>query len=177
MNTGGDSGFVSQVKPGSDTKGATMTKLGTFRLTGKFGTKYDFNVCPRSDKFKAIGAVYFMSVRTVSQDGRGTHTWVYVGETGDLSSRPLNHERKACFDRYKANCILIFAEKDEKRRLAIETDLRQAYNPPCNRQQSALPEREPQGRARPRNSRASRGEGECASPPHRSRAGSQSTAR
>src|SRR5437660_399254 len=35
--------------------------------------------------------------------GTGTHTWLYVGETGDLSDRPLSHERKPCFDKNGAN--------------------------------------------------------------------------
>src|SRR6266436_4397539 len=65
--------------------------------------------------------------------GTGTHTWFYVGETGDLSDRPLSHERKPCFDKNGANCLLIYSEKNRDMRLKIEADLRNAYNPPCNR--------------------------------------------
>jgi hypothetical protein len=65
--------------------------------------------------------------------GTGTHTWLYVGETGDLSDRPLSHERKPCFDKNGANCLLIYSEKNRDMRLKIEADLRNAYNPPCNR--------------------------------------------
>ena len=111
-----------------------MARLSTMTLTGASGAEYAFNVYPRSDTFKALGAVYFMSVRTVKTDGTGSHTWVYVGETGDLSKRPLNHHRKACFDRQGANALLIHAQSDRSTRLAIETDLREAYDPPCNRQ-------------------------------------------
>jgi len=111
-----------------------MAKLNTMTLTGASGTKYVFNVYPRSDTFKAVGAVYFLSVRTAKPDGSGTHNWVYVGETGDLSERPLNHHRKACFDRHGSNAILLHVEGDHKKRLTIETDLREAYDPPCNRQ-------------------------------------------
>lgn len=111
-----------------------MAKLGIITLTGKSGTKYAFNVWPRSDTFNAVGAVYFMTVRTVGSNGNGTHDFIYVGETGDLSDRPLNHHRKACFDRHKANCILTHSQADGKKRLAIEKDLREAYNPTCNRE-------------------------------------------
>jgi hypothetical protein len=65
--------------------------------------------------------------------GTGTHTWLYVGETGDLSDRPLSHERKPRFDKNGANCLLIYSEKNRDMRLKIEADLRNAYNPPCNR--------------------------------------------
>jgi hypothetical protein len=111
-----------------------MGKLATMTLTGKSRRTYSFNVYPRTDRFAAVGAVYFMTVRTVGANGNGTHSWVYVGETGDLSDRPLNHERKPCFDQRGANCLLIHAEENPDIRLSIETDLRLAYNPPCNRQ-------------------------------------------
>lgn len=111
-----------------------MARIATITLTGKSGTKYGFNVYPRSNEFNAVGAVYFMTKRVEDQQGKGTHTWVYVGETGDLSDRPLNHERKPCFDKNGANCLLIYAEKNRDTRLKIEVDLRNAYNPPCNRQ-------------------------------------------
>jgi len=112
-----------------------MAKIAIMTLTGKSGTKYEFNVYPRTDTFNAIGAVYFMTKRRVADLQRGgIHTWVYVGETGDLSDRPLNHERKPCFDKNGANCLLIYSEKNRDMRLKIEADLRNAYNPPCNRQ-------------------------------------------
>jgi hypothetical protein len=111
-----------------------MAKLANIELTGKSGTKYAFAAYPRTDTFKALGAVYFMTKRTIDTAGTGTHTWVYVGETSDLSDRPLNHERKDCFDKQRANCVLLYLEEDRTKRLNIETDLRQAYNPPCNQQ-------------------------------------------
>jgi hypothetical protein len=111
-----------------------MSKIGTITLTGESKTKYTFNVYPRTDTFKAIGGVYFMTHRREEQDGSGKHTFIYVGETGDLSDRPLNHHRKKCFDNNDANCVLIYAEGDHDRRLEIETDLRRAYDPPCNRE-------------------------------------------
>ena len=111
-----------------------MSKIGTITLTGKSKERYMFNVYPRDDEFNAIGAVYFMTHRREDKDGGGKHAFIYVGETGDLSDRPLNHERKKCFDNHDANCVLIHAESKRARRLEIETDLREAYDPPCNRQ-------------------------------------------
>ena len=111
-----------------------MAKLGTIALTGKSGTEYPFNVWPRTDRFAAVGAVYFMTHRKEKTNGGGTHTFVYVGETVDLSDRPLNHERQPCFDTHNANCVMTYAEENKTKRLEIETDLRRAYDPPCNRQ-------------------------------------------
>jgi hypothetical protein len=66
-----------------------MSKLGTITLKGKSGAKYAFNVFSRSTGFKALGAIYFMTKRTVDSDGDASHTLIYVGETGDLSDRPI----------------------------------------------------------------------------------------
>ena len=111
-----------------------MTKFGTVTFNGVSGNSYEFTAYSRDTVFKAVGAVYFVTKRTTKKDGGASHTRIYVGETGDLSSRPLNHHRKACFDEHNANCVCIYTETDENRRLEIETDLRQNYNPPCNRQ-------------------------------------------
>ena len=110
-----------------------MTRLATIALKGKSGTKYEFGVYPRSDTFNAEGAVYLMTKRTLRPDGSGTHRGLYLGETGDLSDRPLTYERKPCLDRHGANCICLLLEKDYETRCAIETDLRHSYDPPCNR--------------------------------------------
>jgi hypothetical protein len=89
-----------------------VAKLATITLTGKSGAKYAFNVYPRTDTFNDVGAVYFMTERVEDAKGIGTHTWIYVGETGDLSGRPLNHHRKKCFDDHGANCLLIHSEQN-----------------------------------------------------------------
>lgn len=102
----------------------------TVVLTGKSGAKYSFVVYARAQKFNPVGAIYVMSKRL--DDGR--YSIIYIGQTGDLSSRPLNHHRTACFDKHGADHLLIHVEQDAKKRLAIETDLIQAYQPPCNGQ-------------------------------------------
>jgi len=111
-----------------------MAKIGTMTLTGKSGKSYEFAVYSRDTSFKELGAVYLQSKRTVKAKGGGSHEFIYIGETGDLSKRPLNHERKPCFDKHGSNCVSIYLESNEQKRLDIETDLRRAYDPPCNRQ-------------------------------------------
>jgi hypothetical protein len=109
-----------------------MPKFGTIELKGASGRKWSFTAYPRETEFRAVGAVYVQSVRTKKADGGGSHEFIYAGQTGDLSDRPLNHHKKACFDRHGANCLLIYQEDNEKTRLAIEADLIENYKFPCN---------------------------------------------
>lgn len=109
-----------------------MVKIGTLTLTGASGTKYAFNVYPYDTEFKAIGTVYYISKRTEKADGTGSHDKIYIGETGDLVERFDNHNKEPCFFMHSANCISIHQESNENKRLIIEEDLIDAYNPPCN---------------------------------------------
>jgi hypothetical protein len=111
-----------------------MAKLGTVTFTGQSGQEYVFTVYSRDTEFKALGAVYFMTTRQPDGKGGVSHTRIYVGETGDLSDRPLNHERKPCFDRNGANCVCLLLEEDYEKRCAVELDIRRNCNPPCNRE-------------------------------------------
>jgi hypothetical protein len=106
-----------------------MSQHGTVTLSGKSGTQYIFNAWDRADRFAATGINYVVT----RFDGVSNHL-IYIGETGDASSRPLNHERRDCFDRHHANMVLIRAESNSDARLEIETDLRRNYDTPCNRQ-------------------------------------------
>lgn len=112
----------------------SMSKVGEWVLTGKSGREYPFVVYTRDTDFKALSAIYVMSKRTVKPgSGGGTHYIIYIGQTGDLSDRPLNHHKKACFDREGADHVSIYlVEGGEKKRLEIEADLIEAYDPPCN---------------------------------------------
>ena len=107
-----------------------MASLGTITLKGESGKTYEFNIYDRSATFTAVGAIYVMS-RVSSPN---TYSIIYIGETGDLSSRPLDHHKTACFDKHKADKLLIRSAPNAKQRLADETDLIRHYQPPCNDQ-------------------------------------------
>jgi hypothetical protein len=109
-----------------------MSKVGEMTLKGESGNDYEFTVYTRDTDFKALGAVYVQSKRTIKSGGGGSHDLIYVGQTGDLSGRPLNHHKKDCFDKHGSNCVSILLEENEKRRLAIETDLINGNKWPCN---------------------------------------------
>jgi hypothetical protein len=104
-----------------------MPKLGTVALIGASGKRYEFSVYLREDAFKPLGAVYFLAKREAE------YTWIYVGETADMSRRPLASERKPCIDANEANSLCLYLEDDAQARTAIVADLSRAYDPPCNR--------------------------------------------
>lgn len=109
-----------------------MAKIGDLALTGVSGKQYSFSVYPLNTEFKALGGVYYFSIRTTKPDGGGNHTPLYIGQTSDLSSRFTDHHKEACMDSRGVNCISVHVDQDEDSRLAKEQDLIAAYNPPCN---------------------------------------------
>jgi predicted site-specific integrase-resolvase len=109
-----------------------MSKIGTLNLTGVSGTKYEFNVYSFDTSFNSISTVYYVSKRSLNQDGTGSHSKIYIGETGDIAERFSQHHKQNCFEDHGANCISVHQEKNEQRRQEIEQDLIDAYKPPCN---------------------------------------------
>ena len=109
-----------------------MAKLGTLALKGDSGQTYDFTVYSYDAEFKAVGAVYGITRRQKKPDGNYDHTIVYIGETGDLSTRFDDHHKESCFTEHNANCKCIHSDEDEDSRLKKEMDLIDNYIPPCN---------------------------------------------
>jgi hypothetical protein len=109
-----------------------MPKLGTMRLNGASGKTYELEIFPRADLFKPLGAVYFLAKRIPFAEGEAEYTWIYVGQSEDISRRPFDESPKACIDEHEANCVCLLIEPDRATRLAIATDLAGAYAPPCN---------------------------------------------
>src|SRR6266480_4059466 len=103
-----------------------MSKIEDLTLTGKSGTKYTFQMYPLGTEFKAVGGVYIITKRTASTTG-GSHSLIYIGQTGDLSERFDDHHKADCFKRHGANCIGVLLEESEEKRVAIEADLLAAY--------------------------------------------------
>jgi hypothetical protein len=107
-----------------------MASLGSITLTGKSGKTYEFAIYNRPTTFTAVGAIYVMSKKTPDNK----YSLFYIGETGDLSKRPLSHHKTACFDKHGADKLLIRTASDAEKRLADETDLIRHYQPPRNDQ-------------------------------------------
>ncbi len=109
-----------------------MPKLGTVLLKGASGRAYELEVFPRADAFKPLGAVFFLAKRIPVTERSVDYTWIYVGETHDLSQRPFDESHKACVDRHEANTVCLYMEEDPAQRSSVATDLQRALTPPCN---------------------------------------------
>jgi hypothetical protein len=109
-----------------------MPKLGTVVLNGGSGRTYEFSVYPRHDAFKALGAVYALAKRIPIAEPEAEYTWIYIGETADISARPLAFDRKPCIDRHEANSVCLYMEDDAEARARVAADLQLACAPPCN---------------------------------------------
>ena len=105
-----------------------MPKETTLTLKGKSGNTYDFDVYPWRTNFNAVGAVYIV-LKILSN---GEYDLIYIGQTGDLSSRFGDHHNQSCFDRHGKTHIGIHRESSEKQRFAIESDLIANYTTNCN---------------------------------------------
>jgi hypothetical protein len=104
----------------------------TIEFVGKSGRNYTFYIYPLNTTFKAVGGVYVFTKAVQNAAGGLNHDVIYVGQTEDLSSRFTDHHKQSCIDRNGANRICVRSEVDETVRLAIERDLVDHYNPPCN---------------------------------------------
>jgi hypothetical protein len=109
-----------------------MAKIADADFEGDSGSKYSFIVYPFGQAFKAVGGVYIVTKRTVKSDGGGSHDFIYIGQTGDLSARFDDHHKAECFKKYGANCICVHVSSDESQRFEIETDLCRHHSTRCN---------------------------------------------
>jgi hypothetical protein len=109
-----------------------MPDYGTVVFTGASGTNYTFTIYSFNTTFKDVGGVYFITRSETKQDNTTRLVHIYIGQTEHLSERFDNHHKATCFKKNKADRICIFREDNEEQRLAIEQDLIDKYNPPCN---------------------------------------------
>jgi predicted GIY-YIG superfamily endonuclease len=108
-----------------------MADLGTVTFDGLSGTSYPTTAYSLDQKFNAVGAVYIITKRYF-QSGTTYFKPLYIGVTGDLSTRFDDHHKDDCFTRNGANSICIHRDDNEKSRFAKETNLIKHWNPTCN---------------------------------------------
>ena len=108
-----------------------MAEIADATFNGKTGT-YQFQVYPNDTAFKAVGAVYVFTKRTVDSSGKGSHALLYIGQTESLADRIPNHDKWPCVKKNGGNCICVHLDHDEASQLRKEADLRAAHGTPCN---------------------------------------------
>lgn len=112
-----------------------MAKIGQVTLTDTAGTKYTFRTYDLQTSFNPIAALYVFTRRTKNRNAQGySHEIIYIGETGDIEERFGNHHRAHCIKNHKANCVGFLRESAARTRKRWETNLRNTYDPPCNRE-------------------------------------------
>ena len=98
---------------------------------GKSGKQYPFGVYTKDSTFtddKNLGAVYIFS-----KDGHKMEP-LYIGETNELGTRMAHHEKWECVEQHGCTHICIMYSPHIRDRKEAETDLRNNYDTPCNRQ-------------------------------------------
>jgi len=100
-----------------------MAKLGVMKLEGTSGAVYRFQIYPWATRFKAIGAVYFVTRRLAKTNGGFHHKRVYLGQTPDLSEGFDKHSQKDFFRKHAVNCVCVYRENDASQRSKVEQDL------------------------------------------------------
>jgi hypothetical protein len=96
-------------------------------------SQYDFKVFSLDEKFEAVEAVYIISRRVTDRRKRGHHKLVCIGQTDSVIESIKKHKKDKCIRQNEANVICLLKESDEKNRLRIEADLREAHAISCNR--------------------------------------------
>ena len=108
-----------------------MSSIGNITFKGE-SDEYKFKVYKFDSSWNSVSVVYITTKRTKTDDDGYTHSVIYVGQTGDLKDRFSDHHKEKCFVEKDPNCLCLLMEKDEEKRLSIESDLIDNYNPPCN---------------------------------------------
>ncbi len=106
-----------------------MTQVPTLNVPGRSGQHYTYGIYPKGTTFTKVPGNYIF----VRQLGPNLYKPLYIGETGDLSTRFDNHHK---MDHIKMHgvthiCVHQAAANDAVRR-AEESDLVAQWNPPCN---------------------------------------------
>lgn len=107
-------------------------------LTGKSGTKYEFSLWT-FDEFDDIKrtftgeGLYLFTKRFATDDGF-RHRYIYLGETEDYFTRYDSHHKEECIKYHESNCIGFYSMPNslKEERTAVEDDLLEAYDFPCN---------------------------------------------
>ena len=113
--------------------------FGTLEIIGYSGRRYRFTLYTytsfddlRNSFVKNYSALYLFSRMTTGYNVNN-HNLIYLGETGDLSTRFCHHHKELEIVGFGANCIGICAASvDELIRKNAEKDLLSAYDFPCN---------------------------------------------
>lgn len=67
-------------------------------------------------------------------NGNGNHSVIDIGESGDIQTRVLQHDREPCWRRQGKQLAYAALYLNERDRMRIEQELRAKFDPPCGKQ-------------------------------------------
>ena len=114
------------------------TRIATYRrifFTGKSGQKYYFHAWPLATRFKSLGAVFFVTKRSLDNKTylrSASHEYIYIGKTDNLNAPLASQGDLDRFAKHGANCVCVHLVANEEQRLAAEQDLIAGNNTHCN---------------------------------------------
>jgi hypothetical protein len=111
-----------------------MANYGGITFNGKSGEKYYFKAWPLQTRFNPLGAVYFVTRRVFNDKTyrRASHESIYIGQTTDLTNPFATQSQLGCFEKHGANCVCLYIDDNEERRIVITQDLMAAHRTTCN---------------------------------------------
>jgi hypothetical protein len=108
-----------------------MSTRSSINFSGQSGEVFTFDTQEISKTPTIREGVYVVTHRKINVFGF-VHDIVYIGQSVDIASTFSDHYKKACFEKYEADCLCIHAEESESERQRICDDLIERYEPDCN---------------------------------------------
>jgi hypothetical protein len=108
-----------------------MAKYADIMLAGKSGETYCFQSWPLDTRFRAVGAVFFVTKRVFANGTfrRAHHEVIYIGQTSSMADPLGTVSQLDAFEKHGANCICIYPAPDETYRVNMVKDLIASHNP------------------------------------------------
>ena len=109
-------------------------KFGSVTFAGRSGERYRFEAWSFDTRFKALGAVYFVTRRSQENAtyNRASHDSIFIGHTADLAALYDTYSRSERFAKHGANCICVLPIQNEEQRSAVADDLLGLHSTHCN---------------------------------------------
>ena len=95
---------------------------------GRTRRQYQFEVRPLHDPQPAIPGCYIFATKQAND----RYALVYIGQTGNLSERFVNHHKWPCIMNHQATHLCVYFTDTTAQAKVIERDLLENYAPSCN---------------------------------------------
>jgi hypothetical protein len=101
-----------------------MAKLGIFHISGRSGTRYQFDAYPVNTVWTPVSGIYIITHRDTRERGAAEHICLKLGQLQNLQQLS---DTEVEWDGHRANCICLLEERSEKRRSQIVEDIAEAH--------------------------------------------------